>query len=95
MGYVCRGRCLGKRFRGLAPSVVGYTHSFVKVTKVVLHADRTEVSCHVHYPSGYWIQILRTAELQADGRNFPVRDASGIPLGEQYTMPENGEVTLR
>ena len=26
--------------------VVGYTHSFVKVTKVVLHADRTEVSCH-------------------------------------------------
>lgn len=61
--------------------VVGYTHSFVKVTKVVLHADRTEVSCHVHYPSGYWIQILRTAELQADGRNFPVRDASGIPLG--------------
>ena len=72
--------------------VVGYTHSFVKVTKVVLHADRTEVSCHVHYPSGYWIQILRTAELQADGRNFPVRDASGIPLGEQYTMPENGEV---
>ena len=28
--------------------VVGYTHSIVEVTKVVLHADRTEVSCHVH-----------------------------------------------
>lgn len=72
--------------------VVGYTHSIVEVTKVVLHADRTEVSCHVHYPSGYWIQILRTAELQTDGRNFPVRDASGIPLGERYTMPESDEV---
>lgn len=72
--------------------VVGYTHSIVEVTKVVLHADRTEVSCHVHYPSGYWIQILRTTELQADGRNFPVRDASGIPLGERYTMPESDEV---
>ncbi|WP_415958246.1 TlpA family protein disulfide reductase [Paraprevotella xylaniphila] len=72
--------------------VVGYTHSIVEVTKVVLHADRTEVSCHVHYPSGYWIQILGTAELQTDGRNFPVRDASGIPLGERYTMPESDEV---
>lgn len=72
--------------------VVGYTHSIVEVTKVVLHADRTEVSCHVHYPSGYWIQILRTTELQADGRNFPVRDASGISLGERYTMPESDEV---
>lgn len=72
--------------------VVGYTHSIVEVTKVVLHADRTEVSCHVHYPSGYWIQILRTTELQTDGRNFPVRDASGIPLGERYTMPESDEV---
>lgn len=72
--------------------VVGYTHSIVEVTKVVLHADRTEVSCHVHYPSGYWIQILCTTELQTDGRNFPVRDASGIPLGERYTMPESDEV---
>lgn len=72
--------------------VVGYTHSIVEVTKVVLHADRTEVSCYVHYPSGYWIQILRTTELQTDGRNFPVRDASGIPLGERYTMPESDEV---
>lgn len=72
--------------------VVGYAHSIVEVTKVVLHADRTEVSCHVHYPSGYWIQILRTTELQTDGRNFPVRDASGIPLGERYTMPESDEV---
>ena len=51
--------------------VVGYTHSIVEVTKVVLHADRTEVSCHVHYPSGIGFKSCARRNCKRMAGTFP------------------------
>ena len=60
---------------------------YVKVTKVALYEDRTEMSMHIDFVAGQWIRIATNTFLQADGKQFPVKDATVIALGEQYTMP--------
>lgn len=60
---------------------------YVKVTKVALYEDRTEMSMHIDFVAGQWIRIATNTFLQVDGKQFPVKDATVITLGEQYTMP--------
>ena len=68
--------------------VAGYnTHRTVSVTKVDFQADRTDVVIHIDYVAGQWIRIAKDTYLEADGKQYPVKDATVIQLGEQYTMP--------
>ena len=69
--------------------VAGYnnTQRTVSVTKVDFQADRTDVAIHIDYVAGQWIRIAKDTYLEADGKQYPVKDATVIQLGEQYTMP--------
>ena len=69
--------------------VAGYnnTQRTVSVTKVDFLADRTDVVIHIDYVAGQWIRIAKDTYLEADGKQYPVKDAAVIQLGEQYTMP--------
>ncbi|MBR5035936.1 MAG: hypothetical protein IKX69_01980, partial [Prevotella sp.] len=68
--------------------VAGHANTpYVKVTKVALYEDRTEMSMHIDFVAGQWIRIAANTFLQADGKQFPVKEATVLTLGEQYTMP--------
>ena len=68
--------------------ITGHANTpYVKVTKVALYEDRTEMSMHIDFVAGQWIRIATNTFLQVDGKQFPVKDATVITLGEQYTMP--------
>ena len=69
--------------------VAGYnnTQRTVSVTKVDFLADRTDVVIHIDYVAGQWIRIAKDTYLEADGKQYPVKDATVMQLGEQYTMP--------
>lgn len=69
--------------------VAGYnnTQRTVSVTKVDFRADRTEVVIRINYVAGQWIRIAKDTYLEADGKQYPVKDATVIRLDVQYTMP--------
>ena len=68
--------------------VVGYSNApILKVKKVSLYSDRTEVALFLDYQVGQWISIAKETYLQAGDQQYQVKDASVIKLGERYTMP--------
>ncbi len=70
--------------------VSGYANTpLIKVTKVVMFDDRTEVSMHIDFVKGQWIRIAENTVLKADGKDYPVKAATVLTLGEQYTLTED------
>ena len=70
--------------------VAGYANTpVVKVTKVAMYGDRTELSLHIDFVKGQWIRIAENTMVKADGKDFAVKSATELKLGEQFTMPED------
>ena len=68
--------------------IVGYSNApILKVKKVSLYTDRTEVALFLDYQVGQWIRIAKETYLQAGDRQYQVKEATVIKLGERYTMP--------
>ena len=68
--------------------VVGYSNApILKVTKVSLYADHTEVALFLSFRAGQWMSIAKETYLQAGDQQYLVKDATVIKLGERYTMP--------
>ena len=68
--------------------VVGYSNvRILKVKKVTLYTDRTEVALHLDFRAGQWMSIAKETYLQAGDKQYLVKDATVIKLGEHYTMP--------
>ena len=68
--------------------VTSYSNAtIVKVTQVAFYNDRTELSFHINYRAGSWIRINEKSFLQADGKQYAIKDATVLKLGEQYTLP--------
>ena len=68
--------------------VVGYSNvRILKVTKVTLYADRTEVALHLDFRAGQWMSVAKETYLQAGDQQYQVKDATVIKLGERYTLP--------
>ncbi len=67
--------------------VVGSTNvAWSEVTKVGMYADRTEVGLRIKYRGGSWIAIAKTTYLEADGKQYPIKEATIIGLDNQYTL---------
>ena len=64
----------------------------IRVKEVRMYTDRTELSVHVDYPSGQWIRVQNDMYLQSDGKKYPLTGATVVTIGEQFWMPETGEV---
>ena len=68
--------------------VVGYSNApILTVKKVSLYADRTEVALFLNYRAGQWMSIAKETYLQAGDKQYQIKDASVVKLGERYTMP--------
>ena len=67
----------------------------IRVKEVRMYTDRTELSVHVDYPSGQWIRVQNDMYLQSDGKKYPLTEATVVTIGEQFWMPETGEVYVR
>jgi len=76
--------------------VTGYSNvPFVKVTKVVLSADSTEVFMHFDMPSqavGQEGPMAVKSQLQADGKTYEAKRAVGVKLGQPVMIPQDGKV---
>ena len=67
--------------------VFGNTNvAWSEVTKVGLYADRTEVGLRIKYRQGSWIRIAKNTFIEADGKQYPIKDATVIGLDNQYTL---------
>ena len=70
--------------------VSGYANTpYVKVTKVGMYADRMEMTLHIDFVKGQWISIAPNTVVKADGKDYTVKTATVIKLGEHYTLPED------
>lgn len=70
--------------------VIGNTNvDWSEVTKVGIFADRTEVGLRIKYRQGSWISIAKSTFLEADGKQYPIKDATVIGLDNRYTLPTN------
>ena len=68
--------------------VTGFSNvPILKVTKVSLYADRAEVTLHLDFRAGQWMSVAKETYLQAGDKQYQVKDATVIKLGERYTMP--------
>jgi len=67
--------------------VFGYTNvAWSEVTKVGMYDDRTEVSLRINHRNGSWISIAKSTCLEANGKQYPIKDATVIGLDNQYTL---------
>ena len=67
--------------------VMGYANaSVIKVNRVAMYADRTDVSLHINFRKGQQIGFIQGTALKADGKEFKVTGATVIKLDEPYTM---------
>ena len=70
--------------------VIGNTNvDWSDVTKVGLYADRTEVGLRIKYRQGSWISIAKSTFIEADGKQYPIKDATVIGLDNRYTLSTN------
>ena len=70
--------------------VIGNTNvDWSEVTKVGLFADRTEVGLRIKYRQGSWISIAKSTFIEADGKQYPIKDATVIGLDNRYTLSTN------
>ena len=71
--------------------VSGYnnTNGTVSVTRVTMYDDRTELSMHVDFVKGQWIAMAPNTVVKADGKEYAVKKATVLTLGERFTMTED------
>ena len=54
--------------------VTGFTNvRILKVTKVTLYADRTEVALHLDFRAGQWMSVAKETYLQAGDKQYSIR----------------------
>ena len=76
--------------------VTGYANTpIIKVTKVAIYDDRTEVFLRLEGPqqmAGESVPLATKPTLTADGKTYAVKGATVISLTEPYTIPAGGKV---
>ena len=76
--------------------VTGYANTpIIKVTKVAIYDDRTEVFFHFEVPqqmTGESVPLATKPTLTADGKTYAVKGATVISLTEPYAIPADGKV---
>ncbi len=70
--------------------IMGYANApIIKVNRVAMYAERTDVGLHIDFRKGQQIGFIQGTALIADGKEYKVKDATVIKLGEPYTMTED------
>lgn len=61
------------------------------IERVVFTDTATTLFFHCKYVPRYWIRVASNCVLRCEGKDYPVRSAHGITLGERFYMPDSGE----
>ena len=70
--------------------VMGYPNQpVIKITRVAMYGDRTDVALHINLQKGQQIGFIQGTALKADGKEYVVKDAPVIKIGEPYTLTED------
>ena len=70
--------------------IMGYANvPIIKVNRVAMYADRTDVSLHIDYRKGRQMGFMKGTALKADDKEYKVTGATVIKLNELYTMTED------
>ena len=70
--------------------IMGYANvPIIKVNRVAMYADRTDVSLRIDYRKGQRMGFSKGTALKADGKEYKVTGATVIKLNELYTMTED------
>ena len=70
--------------------VMGYANTpIVKVTKVAMYDNRTEVTLHIDFVKGQWIRMAPNTVLKTEGKDYEVKESTVLKLGEQFTLAED------
>ena len=79
------------------PKIGLSTASNVKLEKIELRDTATVLWFHVNQTPGIWIRIPKETYIQPVGakEKLFIVSADGIPMNDQYVMPESGEVNYK
>ena len=70
------------------------TTSNIIITKVMFYDDRTEVNARVKMKRGSKFGIRKDTYLLAGGRQYNIKDATHIKLGDYMQIPDSGSIDL-
>lgn len=70
---------------------------YLNLNRIELSDTATVLSFLTHYTPGYWISIPKETFIQnpVDGTKLFIIKTEGIPLNEQYWMPDSGKVAYK
>ena len=70
--------------------VMGYPNQpVIKIARVAMYGDRTDVALHISLQKGRQIGFVQGTALKAGGKEYAVKDATVIKIGEPYTLTED------
>jgi len=70
--------------------VMGYPNlPVIKIARVAMYGDRTDVALHISLQKGRQIGFVQGTALKAGGKEYAVKDATVIKIGEPYTLTED------
>ncbi len=64
----------------------------ISITRVEMNKRNTEVSVHLWYPPMQKFAFGKNTVLRADGKDYAVQSSTAITIGEEFTMPESGNI---
>ena len=70
--------------------VTGFANvPYLKLTKVAMYDDQTDITLHLDYIKGMGISIAPNTVLKADGHDYALKEVTTLTIGEEYTMPDD------
>lgn len=72
-------------------------NEYVKVQKVALYPDHSELTLSLNFPKeavGHSFPLALKTVINADGKDYTIKGATGVPFGEEYSIQKEGETTF-
>ncbi len=68
----------------------------IEIRKIVLSDTATVLYVDAFYPHNMWIKIISKTYLKdTENKKYTIRSSEGIPLDEEFYMPESGTVSFQ
>lgn len=78
------------------PTFIAWNSNALEIEKIAQSDTATTFFVKAYFTPGQWIRINKDSYLLGDdGVKYPIRSTDGIPLNQEYFMPESGETNFR
>lgn len=72
------------------PAFDAWSSTTLEIDKIALSDTATVFYIDAYFHPKYWIRVAKETYLQADGKQYPIRNGVGIELSAEHWMPESG-----